>query len=602
MSIAKFKYRFLLPVAAAVSVVLLYYTAQANYLLFHSIVELSTIAIAFALFLVAWNVKDRTGNYILIYLGIAYFFIGVLDLFHTFSYKGMGIFNYDYYASELWIAARYLESISLLALFAVSSKKRPVVFEAVFGVYFIITGILLASIYYWRIFPVCHIAHSGQTAFKICSEYIICAIFAGSFVTLHNHRGHFDKKSLKLLYWSISLSIIAEFCFSLYVSVFGTMNFVGHIFKLASFYLVYRAIIVNGLSEPFEVIFRELKSKETLLDMAQTVGRIGGWKYDLTTGEVNWTDEVFRIHEVPLDYQVNFKNALNFYAEESAEKIKNVFKKLSKTAGSADLELEMITAGKHKIWVRVTFASQRDKDKTVGFYGIIQDITEYKNMERLREDMERITRHDLKSPLNSIYIAAQMLGSRKHSGEEYKKFLNIIESSVFRLVNMINLSLDVYKIEEGAYKLKTEPFDLHGLLHRLINDQAPNVDFMININRKRATKKEAFTVNGEQNLIYSMLGNLLKNAVEASPPGEKIEISLEDQDDRCVIRINNKGTVPAEFKDKFFSKYVTSGKKGGIGLGTYGAKLIAELHHGNISMESSAESGTTVTVELPHNQ
>ena len=602
MPAAKLKYSFFLPFTVTASVIMLYFVADANYLLFHSIVELSTIAIAFALFLIAWNVKDRTDNFNLIYLGIAYFFVGIIDLFHTFSYKGMGIFNYDYYGSELWVAARYMESISLLVCFALSNKVKPILYEIVFSIYFIVTGLLLASIYYWRFFPVCHIGGNGQTEFKIISEYIICGIFAGSFFTLYHNRKQFDKSLMPLFYWTIGLSIAAEFCFSLYIHVHGLMNFIGHIFKLATFYLIYKAIIENGLRQPFNLIFKELKEKETLLDMTQTVGKIGGWEYNMLTDQVICTDEVFRLCELPLDYQPNVKDALSFYKENSSRKIKKTIRKLIESGGTEDMELEMHTAKDRKIWVRVTFAAKREKNKTVGLYGIIQDITEYKNMEKLREDMERITRHDLKNPLNSIYIAAQLLEEKKMTKEDYNKMTDIIKSSVYRLMDMINLSLSIYRIEEGVYKLTTAPFDLHSLLNRIINDQVPNIDFISIINREDHNKTAAFTVEGEANLIYSMLSNLLKNAIEASPQGKKVKIKLENRNDKCVIEIKNQGTVPKELKSKFFSKYASYGKKGGIGLGTYGAKLITELHHGRIFMKSSEKTGTVVTVELPHNQ
>ncbi len=595
---SKLKYRLFLPLFISLGVILLYFLAQNNYLLFHSIIELSTIAIAFALFLVAWNVKDRTNNYNLIYLGIAYFFVGGIDLFHTFSYKGMGIFHYNYFSSELWISARYMESISLLIFMAIAGKKKPFRFEMIFSIYLVITGLLLASIYYWDLFPVCYVPETGQTGFKIYSEYIICGILAVAFWGLYRNRMFFDKTLLKLLSWSIVLSIAAELCFSLYVNVFGFMNFTGHIFKLASFYLIYKAIIENGLRQPFNVIFRELTKNEALLNMTQEVARIGGWEYDLNTKELNWTDEVFQIHELPLDHQVDFNNALGFYQEDSIQKIKDTVKQISNTGGKEDLELEMTTSRGRKIWVRITFAARVENGQTVGLYGIIQDITEDKNIESLREDMERINRHDLKIPLNSIYIAAQLLDKKK-TEDDYRKIADIIKTSTYRLMDMINLSLSIYKIEEGAYKLSASPFNLAEVLKRIIKEQLPIVEFDLKIDPGSFSEEKAFIINGEESLIYSMLCNLLKNAVDASSIDEKIKINLRNRDNVCVLEIKNRRVIPEELRDCFFSKYTTSGKKGGVGLGTYGAKLIAELHRGDISMISSDEQGTVVTVELP---
>jgi len=88
-----------------------------NYLLFHGLAEIFSIVIACGIFMLAWNTRRFQDNAYLVLLGIAYLFIGGFDLLHTLAYKGMGVFveagaNLP---TQLWIAARYLESISLLA-------------------------------------------------------------------------------------------------------------------------------------------------------------------------------------------------------------------------------------------------------------------------------------------------------------------------------------------------------------------------------------------------------------------------------------------------------------------------------------------------------
>ncbi|MBT7891435.1 MAG: ATP-binding protein, partial [Deltaproteobacteria bacterium] len=97
---------------------------------------------------------------------------------------------------------------------------------------------------------------------------------------------------------------------------------------------------------------------------------------------------------------------------------------------------------------------------------------------------------------------------------------------------------------------------------------------------------------------YSMLANLIKNAVEASPEGESISINV-DKKESAIVSIHNKGVVPEEIGDKFFEKFTTSGKTTGTGLGTYSAKLIAEFQKGQIGMTTSEEHGTTITIRLP---
>jgi signal transduction histidine kinase len=94
-----------------------------------------------------------------------------------------------------------------------------------------------------------------------------------------------------------------------------------------------------------------------------------------------------------------------------------------------------------------------------------------------------------------------------------------------------------------------------------------------------------------------MLSNILKNAVEASPDGESIAVSLSNSSPRAV-RVRNSGEVPDSIRDRFFEKYVTSGKERGTGLGTYSAKLIAETQGGGIRLDSSEPGCTTIEIQL----
>ena len=94
----------------------LYLTSLHSYLLFHSLAEIFSIVSACGIFMVAWNARRLLEEKYLLLLGIAYVFIGGLDLVHTLAYTGMGVFpGYETnLPTQLWIAARYVESLSLL--------------------------------------------------------------------------------------------------------------------------------------------------------------------------------------------------------------------------------------------------------------------------------------------------------------------------------------------------------------------------------------------------------------------------------------------------------------------------------------------------------
>ena len=95
-----------------------------------------------------------------------------------------------------------------------------------------------------------------------------------------------------------------------------------------------------------------------------------------------------------------------------------------------------------------------------------------------------------------------------------------------------------------------------------------------------------------------MFVNLLKNAVEASPAGQRITVGMDAKGDSPVVMINNQGLIPDEIRNTFFDKYVTFGNPEGTGLGTYSAKLIAQTLGGRLSYQSIREKGTTLILEL----
>jgi CheY-like chemotaxis protein len=103
---------------------------------------------------------------------------------------------------------------------------------------------------------------------------------------------------------------------------------------------------------------------------------------------------------------------------------------------------------------------------------------------------------------------------------------------------------------------------------------------------------------GEELLCYSMLGNLVKNAIEASPEGGTVDLSIGRTDGEAIVRVHNAGAVPEAIRSRFFEKYSTSGKSGGTGLGTYSARLMARVQHGDIEMQTGEAPGTTLTVRL----
>ena len=222
-----------------------------------------------------------------------------------------------------------------------------------------------------------------------------------------------------------------------------------------------------------------------------------------------------------------------------------------------------------------------------------------KKVMKLKEDVELITRHDLKGPLTAI-INFPKLMIKDNLSEKQMNQLDKISKAGLKLLNMIDLSLDLYKMEQGTYNFTPIPVEILSVIGDIAQDnryyiRSKRSDIVMTINGNTISEDATFEIPGEKLLFYSMLSNLIKNSLDASPRNEKIAIQLSDTNN-LTIAIHNQGAVPKEIRDTFFDKYSTSGKNSGTGLGTYSARLIAETMGGNISMESSEENGTTVTI------
>lgn len=259
--------------------------------------------------------------------------------------------------------------------------------------------------------------------------------------------------------------------------------------------------------------------------------------------------------------------------------------------------------GKEETWIPVEVTiGTTDRAGEWNEVAVVRDISERKRLERLRRDTERIVRHDLKSPLNTIIGYSRIL-LREDTGIDPREPAEAIQEQGERMLHMIDQSLDLFRIEEGTYELSPEWFDLGQVLHRLAREHGAlkrtrNLSVAVDFACDRV-EEWGCLIRGEQHHIESMISNLLQNALEASPEGGSVAVRAESAKNRVLVTIHNSGEVPQQIRDRFFEPHATWGKSDGTGLGTYSAKLLARAHKGDIGFSSSPGDGTRVWVDLP---
>lgn len=225
---------------------------------------------------------------------------------------------------------------------------------------------------------------------------------------------------------------------------------------------------------------------------------------------------------------------------------------------------------------------------------------------RLRDDVERIAQHDVKSPIAGIISFSSSLLSDNQVAQQHKEIVKYIEQAAYSVLNMVNLSLDLYKMEQGKYEFHPSAVDLAQLLNRIVKEAASELaSRQIRVQFSSRGEATATPVSahilGDELLSYSMFSNLFKNAMEAAGANTVISVDVQSGEDRVQVAMTNDGVVPPDIRDTFFDKFSTSGKQGGTGLGAFSAKLIAQTQRGSIAMDTSDSEGiTTLRVSLPN--
>jgi PAS domain S-box-containing protein len=612
--------KLLFLITLAVLLIGLYIIEQYNFLLAHAFAEVFSIAVAWVIFFISWNARDYFDDGFFVFLGIAFLCVGAVDLVHTVAYKGMGFFpeHSANLPTELWIFARYLQSVSFLAAFFYIGRQAS--FRWIFFAYIAATAIGLMTIF-TGLFPDCYIQGEGLTVFKKVSEYIISAIIAVVMVLIYVYRGKVNKEVRPYLYGALGLTIAAEMAFTTYVSVYGFSNLLGHFFKVVSFYLIYRGVVVMGIRNPYMFLVNSLQERNRELEASRE--ELGRAQKITSTMLDNLPEEITLLDKETLTIMDVNRTFLQSYGLRKEEVVGRtcyeVTHGLSVPCNEADHPCPIFEGqdtsgqvihkhtgknGEEKYFEIGVWPVKNGEGETGQLVHISRDITEQKRVEEMRENVERVVRHDLKTPLNGIIGGVQILQQDENLTDEQQQTLDAIYQSGQSMLSMVNNSLRLYQMAEGNYTLDAEMFNIVPLLERLSRlwdniRSSKRVELSFSLDGRPLDDSRKYFIYGEQQTLESLFANLIENALQASPENNRVTVKIQKQSETVQIDIHNQGTIPEEIRDRFFERYTTSGKQRGTGLGTYSAWLITRAHAGRIWFATSEEEGTHVFVELP---
>ena len=351
-----------------------------------------------------------------------------------------------------------------------------------------------------------------------------------------------------------------------------------------------------------------IAQSEERLSLALSAVSDGVWDWHVETGEVFFSASwCTMLGYEPEELKPAYETWVSLMHPEDKDRAEQTIQRHLASKEPFSMEFRLRTKAGGWTWVldRGQVIQQDASGKALRMVGTHMDITERKRAEELRQQIERTISHNLRSPASSAINIARMLREDPDLPEEQRDMLlDLFEQSGRSMLDTLNSSLDIYRIETGQYQGVPEACEIVGLLRELLStlhkqDGFAEVKAEILFDGRPAGPDAGCVCLGVPGLLRMAFQNLLLNAFEASPPGETVRVELS-KNAACRVVIRNAGAVPPEIRHKFFDKYVTLGKLKGTGLGTYSARMMVQAQGGSISMDTSDERNETVlAVTLP---
>lgn len=616
-----------------------------NFLLFHTGIELISIAVAFNIFSVSLATKDINHNFPFIVLGIGYLFIGGLDLLHTLSYDGLGVFKSftTDLPTKLWIASRYVEGLTFLIMLMFFEKGTK--YRNVFFIYMLICLFFILSIFVYDIFPSCHIKGKGLTDFKVISEYIICFILLVSIIILTKIKDKF--LNYTILKWSIISTIISELSFTLYVDVYGFFNILGHIFKLISFLLLYKGICDIQIKRPYSLLnrrnkelqqenFKRLNVEKELLNKREILNSIldssgnGILVYDNNLELLHVNDSFINMLDVSKSLITNKKLTELHHFVVSKLKNPKVFSKNTKLVlYSTKEKTDILRLKNNRTLRRYSYPLIIDK-KIIGRVVNLEDITDKFQVKKLKDDVKSTEKllkkekeydklkteffsnisHELKTPINILLGTVQLFyiylknNTVIDKDNKLKEHIDSMKQNCYRLLRLINNLVDITKLESGHLSINLNNYNIVSVVEDITLSVSTYVENK-GLSLIFDTDIEEKIIACDPDKIERIILNLLSNGIKFTNPGGEIIVSIQDNDDLISISVKDNGIgIPKKKQKEIFNRFDQVGESlsrnyQGSGIGLSLVKSLVDLHNGSINLISEYNDGSEFIINLP---
>lgn len=357
---------------------------------------------------------------------------------------------------------------------------------------------------------------------------------------------------------------------------------------------------------------------------AEAIGHIGQWFWRVGSEKIEFSTELYRIFgRHPENFEPTLGRINRIVHIRDLGRVMQVFQRAIIEQKDYDMDFRIKHPEGGTRYIRCEGRCKLDSDgDVVALYGVMQDVTEAtlreldlmkakNSVERAYDAKSRFLAnmsHELRTPLNAIIGFSEMM-ERQLLGplgnDKYLDYMKGIRESGEHLLDLISDILDMSKIEAGKYELNLEEFNLAKTIRlavHMMEGRALDDNIKINLNLSGEEEK----IVADRRAIMQMILNLLSNAIKFSKENGKVDIVLENVNGNYIISIEDNGigipanklaniTMPFEQADCDYTKEYE-----GTGLGLSITKELAEIHGGSLSIESTLDIGTKVTINLPY--
>ncbi|KKW11307.1 MAG: Sensory box protein [Parcubacteria group bacterium GW2011_GWA2_49_9] len=268
--------------------------------------------------------------------------------------------------------------------------------------------------------------------------------------------------------------------------------------------------------------------------------------------------------------------------------------------------LYLLSKNKIKFPVAITVSPIVLDNKIIGAVEVFRDITKEQQIDRAKSEFISLASHQLRTPMTAIRWVSEMLGKKERLTPGGKKYVADIIASTKHLSELVDLLLNVSRIDEGGIVITPKPLELVSFIREYLTECEP-LFIAKHLHISFAKHPNTLTVVTDPSVVRNIIQVFVSNASEYTPPDGKIEVSLtEHANDRIfTLGVSDTGIgIPKAEQPNIFTKFMRASnaklfKSDGTGLGTYIAWQSAKLLGGRIWFVSVENKGTTFFVELP---